>query len=96
MRGKRRRADLAAEWIDGQASQPTSALGPDEYDDREPIPGYGFDDCEVITGNQLEAPIRWKQSRPWPMIPEKRSLHVRIEITNETLFAFDFKKEPSG
>jgi hypothetical protein len=61
------------------------------YEDREPIPGYGFEDSEVITGNHLEAPIRWKQNRPWPAIPENRSLNVRIEITNGTLFAFDFK-----
>jgi hypothetical protein len=64
------------------------------YEDREPIRGYGFEDCEVIAGDHLEAPVRWKQNRPWPRIPEKRGLNVRVEITNGTLFAFEFKNKP--
>ncbi len=66
------------------------------YEDREPIPGYGFEDCEVIAGNHLAAPIRWKENRPWPRVPAKRGLNVRVEITNGTVFAFEFKNKPIG
>jgi len=60
------------------------------YENGEPIPGYGFDQCQPIAGDHLAAPLRWNNISRWPTVPENRSLHVRIELTNATLFAFDF------
>lgn len=54
--------------------------------DKKPIPGYAYDDCEPITGDHLEVPVRWKGKDALPMVP----IIAEIEITKGTLYAFDF------
>ena len=56
----------------------------------EPLPGYGFDDCEPIAGDQLEAVVRWQGQSTLPDVRESQSLIAEIEITDGTLYAFDF------
>jgi len=64
------------------------------YENLEPIAGYGFGDCQPIVGDALAAPVCWTGNRCWPTIADGRSLRVRVEITDATLFAFDFLTQP--
>ncbi|PKO23836.1 MAG: hypothetical protein CVU38_01815 [Chloroflexi bacterium HGW-Chloroflexi-1] len=59
-------------------------------DNRQPIAGYTFDDCQVITGDHLEATIRWKGKEGLPSLSSGPSMLAQIELTKATLYAFDF------
>jgi hypothetical protein len=58
--------------------------------DCKPIPGHGFDDCEVITGDPLDAAVQWKGRPGLPRIAEGQPLRAQLEIARGTLYAFDF------
>jgi len=58
--------------------------------EQKPLPGCSFEDCDPIAGDHLEAPVRWQGKSAWPDVSDGRSLTAEIEITDATLYAFDF------
>ena len=56
----------------------------------EPIAGYGFDDCDVISGDHPEIVVTWKGKSQLPPYQKYRELFAHIEIAKGTLYAFDF------
>ena len=57
-------------------------------DDREePIIGYGFDDCEPLTGDHPATEVQW---RGGPIGPDQRPTSAQIELENATLYGFAF------
>ncbi len=54
--------------------------------DGRPIPGLARTDCEVIRGDVLAAPVRWR--RPWSDL-EGRAVRLEFFLTNARLFAFE-------
>lgn len=61
-------------------------------DDKKPIPGYSYDDCEPISGDHLEVAVGWKGKNTLPSLP----VNAEVEITRGTLYAFDFTVEAVG
>jgi hypothetical protein len=59
-------------------------------EDRQPIPGYAMADCEVITGDHLDVSVRWKGNPSLPHAMNGESIVAEVEITNGTIYAFDF------
>ena len=57
----------------------------------EPIAGYGLEECDVLTGDEIEFAVRWRGSPALPAVDADRTLTARVEIDRGTLFAFDFK-----
>jgi len=58
--------------------------------DRKSIPGYSMNDCEPISGDHLEAKVRWRGKSSLPHTKNGESVVARIEMTKGTLYAFDF------
>jgi hypothetical protein len=54
----------------------------------EAIDGFGFDDCDPLSGDHLEAPVTWKGSPELPGGPGK--LIARVELEDASLWAFSF------
>ena len=59
-------------------------------DQDRPISGFTFDDCDPIYGDHLETPVRWKGRTVLPHPTEIQPIQARLELTDATLFAFDF------
>ncbi len=57
--------------------------------DRKPMSGFDFENCEPMTGDFLKAPVRWNGQAGLPSIP----FLAQIEINNATLWAFDFARK---
>ena len=57
----------------------------------EPLPGYGAQDCDIISGDHLDAQVRWKGSSQLPG-PEadEGNITARVDVDRGTVFAFDF------
>ncbi|MDP6983544.1 MAG: hypothetical protein QGG05_10710 [Candidatus Latescibacteria bacterium] len=54
----------------------------------QPIPGYGVDDCDAISGDHLNRVVSWNGS---PQLPETSDrLIARMELTDADLWAFTF------
>lgn len=58
--------------------------------DRKAIPGYGFEESEVLSGDHLEGAVRWKGKAGLPRVAAGHPAIAQIEITRGTLFAFEF------
>ena len=56
----------------------------------EPIAGYGFEDCDVISGDNREIVVTWKGKWQLPPYHKFRELYAHVEIAKATLYAFDF------
>ena len=59
-------------------------------DQDRPISGFTFDDCDPIYGDHQEIPVRWKGRTVLPHPTEIQPIQARLELTDATLFAFDF------
>ena len=59
--------------------------------DHEPLPGYGFKDCDPVSGNHLCAPVRWRGEADLPRLGENEVLHAVVEMEAAELYAFDFR-----
>ena len=57
--------------------------------DGKPIPGFALDDCLPITGDELNAPLRWKT--PLNQL-EGRPVRIEFVMQNARLFAFYLEK----
>ncbi|PKO22233.1 MAG: hypothetical protein CVU38_10570 [Chloroflexi bacterium HGW-Chloroflexi-1] len=55
------------------------------------LSGYGFEDCQVITGDHLEAMVRWRGKPNLPGVTPRQSIMAQIELSRATLYAFDFQ-----
>jgi len=53
------------------------------------LPGFSFDDCIPITGDQLRAPVRFKKARISD-IPADKPLTLRFELTRAEIFAYEW------
>ena len=54
----------------------------------EAIPGFRLEDCEPITSDSLDAPVKWKQ----PLSKLKgRSVRLEFSLKKASLFAFEAK-----
>lgn len=58
--------------------------------ERVPLEGYGFDDCELITGDHQRVEVRWKGKQGLPAMPVETPLVAEIELTRATIWAFEF------
>jgi hypothetical protein len=56
----------------------------------EPIAGYGLEDCDVLTGDEIDFSVRWRGRPELPAVDTADTLTARVEIDRGTLFAFDF------
>lgn len=59
--------------------------------EQKPLAGYGLEDCAPVAGDLLEAQIRWRGQDRLPPTTPGSSLTAELELTNATLFAFDFR-----
>ena len=59
-------------------------------EDWKSLPGSDFNDCEPLGGDFMEAPVRWKGQNRLPSLEGEAPYFFQIEITNGTLWAFDF------
>ena len=58
--------------------------------ERIPLDGYGFEDCETISGDHQNVEVRWKGQASLPILPAETPLVAEVELTRATLWAFDF------
>ncbi len=52
---------------------------------REVLPGYGFEDCEPISGDGLALPVVWQKNSNLPTA----AFRIEFEVTQASLFGFD-------
>ncbi len=57
-------------------------------DDGRPLPGFAADDCEILFGDSIDLPMRWRGGdlRPWSSQPIK----LRLELQDADVFAYRF------
>lgn len=48
------------------------------------LPGFSFNDCQPITADGLNLPVRWQQN-----LPRDRTVRLQFKLTRARLFAFD-------
>ena len=53
----------------------------------DPLPGYSFNQCEPLAGDQLRAPLRWNDADLSSL--SGRKINVRFELNRGTIFAFE-------
>jgi hypothetical protein len=58
------------------------------------LPGFSFDDCIPITGDQIRAPVRFRKAS-LPQLPPDVDLCLRFELTRAEIFAFEWGKHKS-
>jgi len=58
--------------------------------DRQPLPGYGLEDCDPVSGDHQEAIVTWRGRSVIPQAAGDRQLIARLELQAATLYAFDF------
>ena len=59
-----------------------------------PLPGFGFDDCDTLRGDKISGPVSWSGIRNIE-IYEGTQLSMGLEMREAELFAFQFKLDPS-
>ena len=59
--------------------------------DHQPLPGYDFADCAPITGDHLDARVRWQGRTSLPSRGQHEALYASIEMEKTELYAFDFR-----
>ncbi|MCC7263143.1 MAG: hypothetical protein IT369_11550 [Candidatus Latescibacteria bacterium] len=59
-----------------------------------PVPGYAKEDCAPLTGDQLDAVVRWKGGALLPRVPVDRQLAVRLYLDCATVYQFGVR--PTG
>ncbi len=57
----------------------------------EPLPGYSFEDCEPVSGNQVRHPMKWKGSSDLSSLSGKK-INVRFQMNRATLYALELGK----
>lgn len=62
--------------------------------DGQPIQGFDFSDCQILTGDHSATAVRWKGQSSLPST-YSQPIHARIELTDGTLWAFDFRLNES-
>ena len=62
--------------------------------DHQPLPGYGFEDCQPLAGDCRRAVVRWQGSADLPRRHDHPDLVALVEVTGAQLFAFDFQCLP--
>jgi len=55
--------------------------------DNKPIPGYSFQDCQAVSGDSLDHPIRWAARDQLPP-PDRGQVRLAFELRNARLFSF--------
>jgi len=55
----------------------------------EHLPGFSFDDCLPITGDEVRAPVRFKKARLTD-VPKDKPLTIRFELSRAELFAYEW------
>ena len=55
----------------------------------EPLEGYGFEDCDALTGDEFEREVSWQGSADLSSFAGKK-LTVRFEMMRATLYAWEF------
>ena len=58
----------------------------------KPIDGYGFEDCDPVTGDHGKAQVRWRGSPDLTNLRDQK-VCIRFELSKATLFAFEFGEE---
>jgi len=59
--------------------------------DWKSLPGYDFEDCRPLTGDFSDVPVCWKGTDTLPSTKGQEPFFAQIEITQGTLWAFDFE-----
>ena len=54
----------------------------------DPLPGYSFDECERISGDQFRQSLKWNGRSDLSPLAGKK-LNVRFELNRATLYAFE-------
>jgi hypothetical protein len=73
------RVALAEKWDPGYG----------EIRKHDHLPGFSFDDCIPITGDQVRAPVRFKNARVAD-IPTDKPLTIRFELFRSEVFAYEW------
>ncbi len=60
------------------------------YANGTPVKGYGKDDFIVVSGDELELPLKWKGKEHLAELSDKR-IRLRIEVDNGTVYGFKMK-----
>ncbi|MFH1567726.1 MAG: hypothetical protein ABIL09_06970, partial [Gemmatimonadota bacterium] len=84
-------ADQAGLWlhvVTGASGTVRAALA---GADRQPLPGYGFEDCQPLAGDCRRAAVRWQGSADLPRRGDHPDLVALVELTGAELYAFDFQ-----
>ena len=69
----------------GDGGHARAALFDSEY---QPIEGFGFEECDGLSGDHQEGPVTWKGSADLPAAAG--DLIARVEIEDASLWAFSF------
>ena len=54
---------------------------------RNPLPGYTFDDCIPLTGNEVYGAVRWKEHRSLADLPVKDRVRIEFKFIDAWLYA---------
>ncbi len=58
----------------------------------DPLPGYSFDECERVSGDQFRHPLKWKGIPDLSPLAGKK-VNIRFEMNRATLYAFELGTE---
>jgi hypothetical protein len=71
---------IKVEIVDGQMPNRASAALP------QALPGYSFEDCDPLSGDELDAIVSWKGKSDLSQLRNKR-MHLRFRMARAKLFA---------
>lgn len=63
-----------------------------ENSDGRPLEGLGFKDCSPLTGDEIEAPVRWRGGASDIKQLEGKKVRIRFLLQNADLFSFQFRE----
>ena len=53
----------------------------------KPLKGFTFDDCVPLQGDELHAPVRWKDKTPQDLVDMGQSYRLEFELFEANLYA---------
>ena len=75
-------AFVKVEIVDGGLPSRATAAAP------PPVPGFSFDDCDALSGDELDAVVSWKGKTDLSALAGKK-VHLRFRMARTRLFAVD-------
>ena len=75
-------AFVKVEIVDGGLPSRATAAAP------PPVPGFSFDDCDALSGDELDAVVSWNGKTDLSAFAGKK-IHLRFRMARSRLFAVD-------